>query len=102
MLVLGVPVFPRPLWLMRLNKFKGSLAFEHINFFTKETLSETVRRAGWEIVTARPFIFFNQILDKLAAWVAPQAYVIARKIPNFVYPGLRLAEAQHKLDTLYF
>jgi len=49
-LILGVPVFPFPLFLLKLKRFKGSLASNHINFFTKKTLEKTIEQAGWEIL----------------------------------------------------
>ncbi|MDO8583793.1 MAG: methyltransferase domain-containing protein [bacterium] len=92
MLILGVPVFPMMSWLMRMKKFNGSLAMEHINFFTHKTLQETLRRAGWRITTARPFIVKCAWLDRLMYWFAPQQYILAQKIPAFAYPERRKAE----------
>ena len=64
-LVLGVPVVPRIVSLMKLSKFRGALATAHVNFFTRETLHLTVERAGWKVKGLRPFIFSNTYLDWL-------------------------------------
>ena len=48
-LILGVPVVPKLNFLLNINKFRGSLASNHINFFTKKTLQLTVERSGWKI-----------------------------------------------------
>lgn len=100
-LVLGVPVFPKLNWLMKLKKFSGSLADEHINFFTKETLVETTKRAGWHIEECRPFIFKNRFLDHLASWIAPQQYIIAKRIPNFSYPPRKITEIGDRKNTYF-
>lgn len=92
MLVLGVPVFPKFNFLMKLKKFRGSLAEEHINFFTKETLAETLKRAGWIIETQRPFIFQTAWLDRFVSIFSPQQYIFAKKIVNFKYPDRKLNE----------
>ncbi len=91
-LVLGVPVFPWPNALMNIKKFSGSLAHEHINFFTKNTLLETIKRSGWIIEVQRPFIFQTPWLDRLVSFLSPQQYIFAKKNPTFQYPARKLNE----------
>jgi SAM-dependent methyltransferase len=86
LLVLGVPVVPFFPSLMKIDKFRGALASNHINFFTGKTLSLTVSFAGWNIESVRPFIFANRFLDTLARPFAPHLYVVARLDPAFQYP----------------
>lgn len=101
-LILGVPVLPRPTCLTGLAKFRGALAAPHINFFTKATLIETVKRAGWDVMATRPFIFRNPVLDALVSPSAPHQYIVAKAIKDFVYNEKRLKEASSKLGELYF
>jgi len=91
-LILGVPVFPRILSLMHFSKWKGALASNHINFFTKETLCETVERAGWRVLAVRPFFFKNKTLDYVASFFAPHLYVVAHNESTFTYPPKKLME----------
>lgn len=93
-LVLGVPVVPKIVSLLKLRKFRGALATAHINFFTKDTLSLTVSYAGWKIITVRPFIFRNVLLDRLAGFIAPHQYVVAQNDSSFVYPDKKIKEWQ--------
>lgn len=92
LLVLGVPVIPFPGVLVRFSKFRGSLASNHINFFTRKSLMLTVERAGWTIVSARPWMVKNKVLDILCSFFAPHIYVVARNNPQFTYPSKKLAE----------
>jgi SAM-dependent methyltransferase len=92
LLVLGVPVVPRIASLMKLGKFRGALAGAHINFFTRETLSLTVARAGWHVRSVRPFVFSNYTLDMLASFFAPHLYVVAENDSSFTYPTKKLKE----------
>jgi SAM-dependent methyltransferase len=91
-LVLGVPVVPVLSALMRLRKFRGALATNHINFFTRATLRLTAERAGWRVEAVRPFIFNNAFLDALAAPFAPHLYLVARNDAAFRYPPKKLKE----------
>lgn len=91
-LILGVPCIPKVSFLMRFQKFKGSLAVSHINFFTKNTLELTVLRAGWKIKTIRSFHFKNEILDKMLDIISPHFYVVAEINPNFKYHKKREKE----------
>jgi 2-polyprenyl-3-methyl-5-hydroxy-6-metoxy-1,4-benzoquinol methylase len=91
-LILGVPCIPKIVSLLRFNKFRGSLAIAHINFFTKETLLKTVERAGWKISAIRGFRFANKFIDKLLNPIYPHFYVIAKNDPNFKYSEKRLKE----------
>ncbi len=89
-LVLGVPVLPWPLWLTRFKKFRGAYAVSHVNFFTRKTLIETVRAAGWRVHQARAFYFKNRALDTCLNSIAPHIYVVAHPTPGFTYPDKRL------------
>ena len=91
-LILGVPVVPRPKWLLIFLRFRGSLASNHINFFTRDSLILTVARAGWTVRAARPFIFGSPFLDALTYWVAPHMYVVAEYNPDFSYPDKKVKE----------
>ena len=90
LLVLGVPVIPRLSFLVRFRKFRGAFAVSHVNFFTRRTLMETVRAAGWDVVDARLFYFRNRLLDSCMNWIAPHIYVIATPRKDFSYHGKRL------------
>jgi SAM-dependent methyltransferase len=96
MLILGVPVVPRLRPLIRLSKFRGAYASLHINFFTIDTLLETVRRAGWRVVEARPFKLAWPPLDRLLNLIAPHVYVIAVPDAEFRAPPKR----QKEIDDL--
>jgi len=91
-LILGVPVFPFFLCLLKIKKFRGSLASNHINFFTKKTLEETVRRAGWKILESRSFFFSNKFFDSLFSIFSPHIYIVAENIINFSYPVKKMNE----------
>lgn len=91
-LVLGVPVIPKIVSLLRVRKFSGALASPHINFFTTETLRYTVTYAGWQIKTIRPFFFQNELLDRLFGLIAPHQYVVAYNDTEFVYPDKKFNE----------
>lgn len=90
--VLGVPVVPVAPALMKLRKFRGALASNHINFFTKHTLTLTVERAGWHVKEVRPFVFTNAFFDRLVAPFAPHVYVVAQNNSHFSYPPKKIKE----------
>lgn len=92
MLILGVPVVPRIVSLMRLGKFRGALASPHINFFTRETLKLAVEFAGWKVKYSRPFIFKNIISDTFASLFAPHIYIVAYNNKDFKYPDKKINE----------
>lgn len=93
LLVLGVPVIPRIASLMRLPRFRGALASLHINFFTRESLTLTVERAGWKIQAVRPFISSVRLIDEyVLSFFAPHLYVVAHNDASFRYPGKKLKE----------
>jgi SAM-dependent methyltransferase len=98
LLILGVPCFPKIVSLLRLQKFRGSLAVSHINFFTRDTLMKTVERGGWRVHSARGFRFKNAILDRLLNAIYPHFYVAATIDPDFkwevVNPHYTSAETQ--------
>lgn len=92
-LILGVPVIPKIVSLLKLNKFRGALASSHINFFTEKSLKLTVERAGWEIKETRSFVFNNKILDSMFTSVfSPHIYIIATNISDFRYPDKKIKE----------
>ncbi|HBM45766.1 MAG: Methyltransferase type 11 [Parcubacteria group bacterium GW2011_GWF2_38_76] len=91
-LVLGVPVIPKFVSLLRLSHFGGSLASNHINFFTKETLRLTVERSGWRVIEARPYLSKFRIFDSILSFFSPHIYIIAKKDPLFNYPEKKVLE----------
>jgi len=92
MLILGVPVIPKVTSLLRLKKFRGSLAVAHINFFTRESLRLTVERAGWTVREIRPFQFGNSWIDSLFGFLSPHLYVVAENNTDFTYHEKKLKE----------
>ena len=92
-LILGVPVIPKIVCLLKLNKFRGALASNHINFFTKKSLELTVERAGWKIRDTRSFVLGIKFLDKIFTSIfSPHIYIIAENISGFAYPAQKLKE----------
>ncbi len=89
-LILGVPVIPFFSFLTRFKKFRGAYAVSHVNFFTRKTLVETVRAAGWDVREARLFYMKNPFLDSFFNLIAPHIYVIATARPDFKYADKRL------------
>lgn len=89
-LILGVPVLPFFSFLTRFKKFRGAYAVSHVNFFSRKTLVETVRAAGWHVHEARLFYLQNRFLDSLLNLIAPHMYVIATPNPTFHYAEKRL------------
>ena len=92
LLILGVPVIPRFVFLMKLNRFRGALASNHISFFTRESLKLTVEYAGWKVVEARSFQFDWSFLDNIYSLIAPHIYVVAENNSNFRYPDKKVKE----------
>jgi SAM-dependent methyltransferase len=92
LLVLGVPCVPKISSLIEIKKFRGSLSEAHINFFTKETLSYTVKYGGYKVLDTRGYRFKNYILDHLFDLAYPHFYVTARPIKDFQYPKKRREE----------
>ena len=91
-LILGVPCIPRIRSLMCLEKFRGSLASAHINFFTRETLKLTAERAGWTVFQVRGFRFASKCLDSLLNPIYPHFYVITKIDKDFVYSSKRMKD----------
>ena len=91
-LILGVPCIPKLVFLLRFKKFRGSLAIQHINFFTKDTLIHTVERAGWTPNMTRGFRFINRYVDRLLDPIYPHYYVSASVDTNFTYSDKRMKE----------
>lgn len=89
-LILGVPVIPFFSFLTRLKKFRGAFAVSHVNFFTRRTLIETVRAAGWRVEEARLFYFSNPLLDWCMNLIAPHMYVVLASDADFKYADKRL------------
>lgn len=92
MLILGVPCIPTCTCLLHLRKFHGALAEAHINFFTKETLTKTVKRAGYVVRTVRGFHFAPRALDHMLDPIYPHFYAVAEPDPNFGYTKKRRDE----------
>jgi len=90
--IIGVPVVPKIVSLVHLKWFRGTLASNHVNFFTHTTLQLTAERAGWNILAVRPFIFKNYFLDALVRPFAPHIYVVAKNNPDFKYPEKKVHE----------
>ena len=84
-LILGVPCVPFFSFLLNFQKFRGSLAGSHINFFTKKTIALSVERGGWFVKKVRSFHFKNYFLDKFIDVISPHFYVIATVDKNFKY-----------------
>lgn len=98
LLILGVPVVPHLPFLRYLKKFRGAYAASHVNFFTRRTLIDSVRAAGWHVEEARLFYFKNKFLDSLLNLIAPHIYVIARPKKDFAYAEKRL-KSLRKYDS---
>lgn len=102
-IILGVPVVPKVVSLLKLRWWRGPLASNHINFFTHTTLRLTAEYAGWKVLTVRPFIFKFRWLDLLVRPLAPHMYVVAKNKPNFKYPSKKIHEwegDEHYRDLL--
>jgi 2-polyprenyl-3-methyl-5-hydroxy-6-metoxy-1,4-benzoquinol methylase len=99
-LILGVPCIPKIVSLVKLPKFRGSFAVEHINFFTRETLRKTVERGGWKVREERGFHFSNIFIDTLCNYIYPHFYVIAVSDSQFKYPERRMKELLGYVDIL--
>lgn len=99
-LILGVPVIPFLSFLTRLKKFRGAFAVSHVNFFTRRTLIETAKAAGWRVREARLFYFSSPAPDWCMNLIAPHIYLIASPDPDFAYADKRLMSlegyAQHR------
>jgi SAM-dependent methyltransferase len=93
-LILGVPTVPLISPLMHIRKFRGALAEQHINFFTKETLRLTVLRAGWIPQSVRGYRIMNPLFDHLLDPIYPHFYVTAIPDPNFSYGAKRMKELE--------
>jgi SAM-dependent methyltransferase len=89
-LILGVPVFPWFTFLTRFRKFGGVFASSHVNFFTRRTLIETVRYAGYDVKRASLFYTKGTLLDWGFNLIAPHMYVIATPKKDFKYSEKRL------------
>ena len=76
-LILGVPCIPKLGFLVNFSKFRGALAMEHVNFFTKNTLLKTVERGDWKIEEERSFYFNNRFLDFCLNCISPHFYIVA-------------------------
>lgn len=98
LLILGVPCIPKIVFLLRLNKFRGSLAVAHINFFTRDTLVKTVERGGWKLITTRGFHFANKFIDHMLDAIYPHFYVVATPDPDFKYSAKRMKELVGYID----
>ncbi len=91
-LILGVPCIPKVVSLLHLGKFRGSMAGAHINFFTRDTLMNTVERGGYKLVAARGFRFGSSAIDRLLNPIYPHFYVVATPDPDFRYSEKRMRE----------
>ena len=92
LLILGVPCIPVLRCLLNFNKFRGSLAVSHINFFNKYTLIKTVEKSGWKILNVRGFRFKNKVMDRFLDLIYPHFYVIAQVNHDFKYFPKRMKE----------
>ena len=91
-LILGVPCIPKFTSLLKVQKFRGSLAEAHINFFTLDTLRKSVERAGYDVSDIRGFHFYNKIVDHLLDPIYPHLYVVATPKSDFHYTEKRMKE----------
>lgn len=92
LLILGVPCIPKIVSLLHINKFRGSMAVAHINFFTKDTLLKTVERGGWKPIMVRGFYFAGKFFDTLLNPIHPHFYVVAFADADFKYSEKRMKE----------
>lgn len=92
LLILGTPMIPFPAFLTRFSKWRGALALEHINFFTKATYEETVTRTGWDVIENRPFYIPVPILDSCLGVSAPHLYLVAKNNSDFKYHERKKSE----------
>jgi len=90
--IIGVPVIPKITSLVFFKLFRGTLASNHINFFTETTLHFTIERAGWKIKEIRPFIFKNYFMDMCARPFAPHLYAVAHNDTSFSYAAKKISE----------
>jgi SAM-dependent methyltransferase len=94
-----VPVTP-PKWVWslynRLGKDHGFDNGQHINFFTRKTLSWTVERAGYKTLGLHsPILGRYSALDRLTPVLSPylpSILIVAQKDPDFRYSVERIAE----------
>ncbi len=84
-------------FLLRFKKFRGSLAVNHINFFTKDSLVLSVERAGWKVKDVRSFVFKSALLDKITSFISPHLYIIAENNKDFKYHNKKLKEWENDL-----
>ena len=91
-LILGVPCIPKIVSLVYIRKFRGAFAEQHINFFTRDTLTNTAKRAGWVPKMTRGFHFRNSFVDALLNPTYPHFYLIATLDRNFKYTEKRMKE----------
>lgn len=92
LLILGVPMIPKIVSLTHINKFNGSFATPHINFFTKDTLEATVERAGWDIIDCRAFYLPIPIIDRIISPLMPHLYIVAKNNSSYTYPTKKINE----------
>lgn len=91
-IIIGVPCVPTIIPLVRFKKFRGTLAQQHINFFTQYTFQKTIERAGWIVEYNGLPHFKVEIFNKPLNCIAPHTYVVARKDSSFTYNEKRLKE----------
>lgn len=92
LVILGVPVVPKIVSLIKSKYFRGVLATNHINFFTHTTLRLSVERAGWEVLETRPFFHKSYLIDWFLRPFAPHIYIVAKNNSDFQYPPKKLKE----------
>ncbi len=103
LLILGVPMVPKIEPLMKIKKFRGSLASPHINFFTKKTFQLTIERAGWDVIDNRSFFLPVPALDRIISPLMPHLYIVAKNNPHYTYPPKKVKEWEddgHYADLL--
>lgn len=89
-LILGVPIIPAVPGLTWFKKFRGAYAASHVNYFTRRTLIDTVRAAGWQVHEARLFYFTYGWFDRLFSLVIPHVYIVASVNHTFAYAEKRM------------
>ncbi len=96
LLVLGHPTVPftslaKNIWRCY-NGFDGYLAGEHINFYTPETISLTLKRAGFKVIDQwQPLPRKLNSLRKLVGPFSTHCYTVAKKIKNWQYSSKRIS-----------
>lgn len=96
LLFIYCPVYIGIPYLSKIKHFRDYLASEHINFFTKQTLIETIRSAGYRIIETNCAFTYNKninsILSKIFTSVSPGITIVAKLNNKFKYSDKRIRD----------